>query len=115
MITADSLIAVYIMASGRNGTLYVGVTSALMTRVWQHKTKLFTGFSAKYGCTRLVWVQLHPSMASAIRSEKRVKHLPRAQKLRLIERDNPEWRDLSDGWYEETTWDFTGEHEAGLR
>ena len=114
MITADSFIAVYIMASGRNGTLYAGVTSALPIRVWQHKSKQFRGFTARYGCARLVWFEPHASIIDAIAKEKWVKHLPRAAKLRMIERDNPEWRDLSDGWFEETTWDFDGTYEAGL-
>jgi putative endonuclease len=114
VVASDSLIAVYIVASGRNGTLYAGVTSALIGRVRQHKTKAFPGFSARYGCTRLVWFERHAVMASAIAKEKWLKHQPRAQKLRLIEQVNPEWRDLSDGWFEETTWDFDGSYEAGL-
>lgn len=114
MITAESTIAVYIIASQRNGTLYTGVTSALADRIWQHKTKQFRGFSAKHGCTRLVWFQPYPSMLRAIEMEKWVKHKPRAEKLRLIERENPEWKDLSDGWYDETTWDFDGAYEASL-
>jgi putative endonuclease len=114
MISADNLIAVYIMASRRNGTLYTGVTSELVNRVWQHKTKCFPGFSARYGCSGLVWFEPHASMITAIGKEKWLKHLPRAEKIRMIERDNPDWCDLADGWFDETTWDFTGAYEAGL-
>jgi putative endonuclease len=114
MITAESFIAVYIMASRRNGTLYTGVTSHLSGRVWQHKSKRFSGFTSRYGCTRLVWFEPHETIIDAIRREKWVKHLSRAAKLRLIEGDNPEWRDLSDGWFEETVWDFDGAFEASL-
>ena len=115
MITAESLIAVYIVASGRNGTLYVGVTSELVNRVQQHKSGRLAGFSRRYGCKRLVWFESHTSMIEAIRREKWLKHLPRAAKLKMIERQNPEWRDLSDGWFNETTWDFDGAYEANLR
>jgi putative endonuclease len=108
VIISDSLIAVYILASRRNGTLYVGVTSGLRGRVWQHKSKLFRGFTARYDCTRLVWFERHESMVAAIAKEKWLKHQLRATKLEMIERENPEWRDLSDGWFEETTWDFGG-------
>jgi putative endonuclease len=115
MIATDNQIAVYIMASRRNGTLYTGVTSDLATRVWQHKSKRLGGFTARYGCTQLVWFEPNFSMIDAIAKEKWVKHLPRAEKLRMIEHDNPEWRDLSDGWFEETTWDFAGGYEARLQ
>ncbi|MBS0295774.1 MAG: GIY-YIG nuclease family protein [Proteobacteria bacterium] len=114
MISPDSLIAVYLMASGYNGTLYAGVTSDLFNRVLQHKTKHFAGFSARYGCSGLVWFEPHASIVQAIAREKWIKHLPRAQKIRLIERDNSNWRDLSDGWFDETTWDFDGRYEQSL-
>ncbi|HEY3813418.1 MAG TPA: GIY-YIG nuclease family protein [Caulobacteraceae bacterium] len=114
MIAPGNLIAVYIIASRRNGTLYTGVTSNLHVRVWQHKSKRLRGFTAQYDCKRLVWFEPHASIVTAIRREKWVKHQLRATKLRLIEEANPEWRDLSDGWYEETTWDFSGAHDAGL-
>jgi putative endonuclease len=115
MISPDSLIAVYIMASGHNGTLYAGVTSDLLHRVLQHKTKHFAGFSARYGCSGLVWFEPHATMAGAIKKEKWIKHLPRARKMQMIQRDNPTWRDLSDGWFSETTWDFDGAYEASLQ
>jgi putative endonuclease len=100
MVRADSWIAVYIMASGRNGTLYTGVTSALATRVQQHKLGTFEGFSSKYGCKTLVWYEDHETMPEAIHREKRIKRWRRDWKLALIEAENPQWRDLSDGWFE---------------
>ncbi|MBC6983801.1 GIY-YIG nuclease family protein [Caulobacter sp. 17J80-11] len=97
------LIAVYIVASARNGTLYTGVTSDLGRRVLQHKHGAFEGFSKRHGCTRLVWFDPHEVMVAAIAREKQVKRWPRKWKLDLIEAENPDWRDLSDGWFEETT------------
>ncbi len=88
--------AVYIMASGRNGTLYTGVTSDLGQRVWQHRTGSVPGFTARYGCKTLVWYELHADMVNAIAREKQIKAGPRAAKLRLIESANPSWRDLYD-------------------
>ena len=93
-------IAVYIMASGRNGTLCVGVTSKLGPRVEQHKLGTFEGFSKRYACKSLVWWERHATMPPAILREKQVKRWRREWKLALIEADNPEWRDLSEGWFE---------------
>ena len=73
MVGQDAWIAVYIMASGRNGTLYTGVISALMERVQQHKLGTFDGFSKRYGCKRLVWYEDRATMLDAIRREKRIK------------------------------------------
>ena len=87
---------VYIMASTRNGTLYTGVTSDLPRRVSQHKTGLVEGFTKKYGVHMLVYYERHNDMRSAIIREKQIKKWNRAWKLKLIERENPEWRDLSD-------------------
>jgi putative endonuclease len=87
--------AVYIMASERNGTLYTGVTSNLVGRDFIHKAKLIEGFTARYGCTLLVWFELHETMESAILREKQIKGGARKNKLALIEKENPEWRDLS--------------------
>jgi putative endonuclease len=87
---------VYIMASRRNGTLYIGVTSDLVARVWQHKTKAVPGFTAKYGCDRLVYFEALDSAEAAILREKRMKEWRRAWKIALIEQTNPEWRDLYD-------------------
>ena len=85
---------VYIMASQRNGTLYIGVTSNLAQRVWQHKNDQADGFTRKYGVHRLVFFEEHPDAESAITREKRLKKWNRAWKLRLIEEKNPMWRDL---------------------
>lgn len=82
---------VYLMASARNGTLYCGVTSDPVARAWQHRTHAVDGFTKRYGVTRLVWYELHPTMDSAIRREKQVKRWNRARKLRLIELFNPAW------------------------
>lgn len=86
--------AVYILASGRNGTLYVGVTSNLVQRVGQHRLHLVQGFTREYDVTRLVHYELFGSMEHAIEREKRLKKWNRAWKLRLIEERNPQWRDL---------------------
>ena len=85
---------VYILASKRNGTLYVGVTSNLLQRTWQHREHVVDGFTARYGVNRLVWYELHESMESAIAREKRIKAGNRARKIALIEAGNPEWNDL---------------------
>ena len=94
-------IAVYILASGRNGTLYTGVTSELPLRIWQHKQGVFPGFTRRYAVTRLVWYERHESMAAAIQRERNIKHYVRDWKLRLIEALNPVWRDLSEGWFDD--------------
>ena len=85
---------VYILASRRNGTTYVGVTSDLARRVWMHKEGLIEGFSKRYGVDRLVWYEFHGTMAEAITREKRLKRWKRDWKLRLIGEANPSWRDL---------------------
>ncbi|GAA0727959.1 GIY-YIG nuclease family protein [Sphingomonas japonica] len=87
---------VYIVASQRNGTVYTGVTSDLMARIHQHRTKAFKGFTAKHSCDRLVWFEVHETMASAILREKQVKNWRRDWKLALIEQDNPRWYDLAE-------------------
>ncbi|MFP4128802.1 MAG: GIY-YIG nuclease family protein [Desulfonatronovibrio sp.] len=86
--------AVYILASKRNGTLYTGVTSDLIKRVWQHKNNLVEGFTKLYGVHQLVWYELHDNMQSAIEREKRIKEWKRKWKLELIESMNPDWIDL---------------------
>ena len=85
---------VYIMASTRNGTLYIGVTSDLLKRAWQHKHNVVEGFTEKYDVHQLVWYEAHASMESAIAREKSLKKWNRIWKLRLIEQLNPEWEDL---------------------
>jgi putative endonuclease len=86
--------AVYILASKRNGTLYIGVTSDLVERIWQHKNDAVEGFTKKYGVHTLAYYELHEDMESAILREKRLKKWNRAWKLRLIEEKNPDWNDL---------------------
>jgi putative endonuclease len=88
---------VYILASHRNGTLYVGVTANLLARLHQHREGLIDGFTKDYGVTRLVWFEQHATMDSAILREKRLKKWNRAWKLRLIEEVNPDWDDLAVG------------------
>jgi putative endonuclease len=85
---------VYIMASARNGTLYVGVTSDLVKRVWQHKEGLVDGFTKEYEVKSLVWYEQHESADVAITREKQIKKWNRAWKVRLIEEMNPYWNDL---------------------
>ena len=104
MATHRTFIATYIMASGRNGTLYVGSTSNLESRVWKHRTRAFPGFTDAYDCTRLVWFEQHALMLDAIRRERRIKKWLRDWKLALIERDNPDWRDLSAEWFPDPNW-----------
>jgi putative endonuclease len=85
---------VYLLASSVRGTLYVGVTSDLLTRVWQHKNKVVPGFTARYRVDRLVWYEVHETAEGAIRREKQLKEWKRDWKMNLIERDNPNWIDL---------------------
>jgi putative endonuclease len=88
--------AVYIMASKRNGTLYIGVTSDLVKRVWQHKNNTIGRFTKKYNIHYLVWYEIHSSMETTIVREKRLKTWKRQWKLELIEKMNPDWNDLYD-------------------
>ncbi len=88
--------AVYILANKRNGTLYVGVTSDLVKRIWEHKNNIVEGFTKRYHVDHLVWYELHESMESAIMREKRLMDWKRVWKLKLIESQNPDWLDLYD-------------------
>jgi len=90
----DKAFCVYILASARNGTLYVGVTSNVLQRIWQHKEGLADGFTKKYGIGILVWYEQHDSADSAIAREKQIKKWNREWKIRLIEELNPYWNDL---------------------
>ena len=85
---------VYILASKRNDTLYVGVTSDLIKRVYEHKNNLVTGFTQKYDVHNLVYYEVTESIESALRREKQLKKWKREWKIRLIEKGNPEWKDL---------------------
>jgi len=82
------------MSNQRNGTLYIGVTSDLVKRVWQHKNKVADGFTKKYSLDTLVWYECHETMESAISREKSLKNWHRIWKLRIIEQMNPDWQDL---------------------
>ena len=93
---AGRIPCVYILASKPNGTLYVGVTSDLPKRVWEHRQGLVDGFSKKYSIKMLVYLEVHDTMESAILREKQIKAWKRDWKVRLILRDNPEWLDLYD-------------------
>jgi len=90
----EGLFYVYILASQRNGTLYVGVTNDLARRVFEHRTGAVRGFTAMYGVKMLVWYEVHPSVVEAIAREKRIKRWRRAWKLALVEEMNPDWVDL---------------------
>ena len=92
----DKAFYVYILASGRNGTLYIGVTSQLVQRVWQHKQGLAEGFTKQYGLKTLVWYEQHDTAESAITREKQIKKWERKWKVGLIETENPYWNDLYD-------------------
>lgn len=87
---------VYIVASERNGTLYTGVTSDLIRRVFEHREGRMEGFASRYGCRRLVWFEQHDTIAGAIQREKSIKRYYRSWKLNLIEAQNPHWNDLYD-------------------
>ena len=86
----------YILASGRNGTLYVGVANDIVRRIWEHKSAAVEGFSQRHGVHLLVYFEMHETMPDAILREKQIKKWRRAWKRNLIERSNPQWRDLYD-------------------
>ena len=88
--------AVYIVASGFHGTIYTGVTSDLLKRIYQHREGTLGGFTERYGCKRLVWFEMHGSMEAAIAREKQLKNWRREWKVALIEDANPTWRDLAE-------------------
>jgi putative endonuclease len=90
----DKSYCVYIVASRRNGTLYIGITGDLARRIWEHKAKAIPGFASRYGCDRLVYVETFDSPEAAIKREKQLKEWRRSWKITLIEQDNPDWRDL---------------------
>lgn len=84
----------YIMSNKRNGTLYIGVTTKLTSRIYQHRTSQTKGFTQRYNLTRLVYFETHQNIYEAISREKRLKNWNRAWKVKLIEKENPEWMDL---------------------
>jgi putative endonuclease len=85
---------VYIITNHKRGTLYIGVTSDLERRIWEHREELTPGFASQYGCKQLVWYEEHLSIATAIQREKSLKRWYRKWKVELIEAMNPHWRDL---------------------
>ena len=91
---------VYIMASKRNGTLYIGLTDDITRRVAEHKNKIFKGFTAKYNISMLVYFEEHETYEEAYTRERQMKKWKRIWKLNLIEKDNPDWKDLSLDWME---------------
>ena len=97
MVGAEAFIAVYMMASRKHGTLYIGVTSDLISRVAQHREGTYEGFTKRYGVKRLVWFEQHDFMTEAIHREKLLKKYKREWKINLIERENPGWDDLFPG------------------
>lgn len=92
--TMDKQPCVYLLASGRNGTLYVGVTSDLVDRTWQHREHVADGFTKKYAVTKLMWYEMHGTMETAILREKQIKKWRREWKVQLIDENNSSWRDL---------------------
>ena len=91
---ASAMFFVYMLASRPNGTIYVGSTTSLQRRVWEHKNKVVPGFTAKYGVDRLVWYEIHETREPARLRERQIKEWKRAWKIALIEADNPRWDDL---------------------
>jgi putative endonuclease len=87
---------VYFMSNRQNGVLYIGVTNDIVRRSWEHREGAVEGFTKRYGLKRLVYFEEYASIADAIQREKTIKHWPRAWKVRLIETNNPEWRDLAE-------------------
>ncbi|KDA03537.1 GIY-YIG nuclease family protein [Hyphomonas oceanitis] len=99
MANEDRIIAVYMMANRKNGTLYIGVTSHLVQRTWQHREGTAAGFTKTHGCKRLVWYEVHEWIEATIAREKSLKSYRRQNKINLIEKMNPDWKDL---WFEIT-------------
>ncbi|RYF99648.1 MAG: GIY-YIG nuclease family protein [Caulobacteraceae bacterium] len=96
MVGRDAYIAVYILTDRMRGTLYIGVTSQLSRRMWEHREGVRDGFTKRYGLKRLVWYEPYEDMSNAIQREKSLKRWPRDWKINLIERENPHWSDLYD-------------------
>ena len=92
----EKMPAVYILANTKNTTLYTGVTANLHERLWHHRNATVSSFTKKYRVKKLVWYETHGSMESAIIREKQIKKWKRAWKIRMILKDNPEWRDLTE-------------------
>ena len=91
----------YLLTNKRNGTLYIGVTNNLERRLFEHKKKLIDGFTKRYNLNKLVYFEVYQFVNGAIKREKNMKKWKRQWKIDLIERDNPNWKDLSDGWFDQ--------------
>jgi putative endonuclease len=91
---------VYILCNKKNGVLYTGITNDLKRRIYEHKNKLVKGFTSKYNCDTLVYFDGTPDVCAAIQREKQIKGWLRTKKVRIIESQNPDWKDLSEGWFE---------------
>lgn len=89
---------VYIITNKNNTVLYTGVTSNLVKRIYQHKTKVYKGFASRYNCEKLIYFEAFNTISEAIEREKQIKKYKRIKKIALVDKDNPEWNDLSDGW-----------------
>ena len=98
MVARDGIITVYMLANRKHGTFYIGVTSDLARRTYEHREGAVPGFTKTYGCKRLVWWKQFESIVSAIQTEKTMKHWPRDWKTDAIEHDNPHWDDIYGGW-----------------
>ena len=99
MANEDRIMAVYVMANRRNGAVYTGVTSDLIRRVWQHREGVIPGYTQTHGCKTLVWYETHDEISRAIAREKSIKSYRRRNKINLITKKNPHWKDL---WFEIT-------------
>jgi putative endonuclease len=88
------------MATKRNALVYVGMSSVLVGRVWQHKNKIYDGFTKKFNCNKLVWYESYQYVYDAIRREREIKKWRREKKNALVEAHNPEWEDLAAPWFE---------------
>ncbi len=104
---------VYILTNKKHGTLYVGVTSDLDRRIYQHRHRLLGGFANKYNATRLVWFEQGEDIAAAIGLEKKIKNRSRQWKIDLIERSNPDWEDLAKGWGDSATTLRSAQNDSG--
>ncbi|WP_158996179.1 GIY-YIG nuclease family protein [Mucilaginibacter sp. L196] len=96
----DAQYCIYIVTNKSNTTLYIGVTSNLQERIWQHKQKVYVGFTSRYDCDRLVYFEEYRFIQDAIAREKQLKGGSRQKKINLIVSKNPAWKDLSEDWYD---------------
>jgi len=98
MTHVERIPCVYLLSSGFHGTIYTGVTSDMVGRIWKHREEVTEGFTKRYGVKRLVWFEVHERMETAIRREKSIKRWQRQWKLELIGLENPTWHDLAEGF-----------------